>query len=114
MCGKPLLEEIKRRRLVTADGDSPCTTFAVGDEDIACLTVQTNESSEPFGGVGGFGSSSSLIHGVNDGTVIAEGSTINKFSFVIQIRNCSRCGQVQYISCTCFQCGLPRRLCWRA
>ena len=97
MCNNPFLEEIERRGLVTTDGDPPCATFTVSDENIACLTIQTNESTETFGGIGGFGSSSSLIHGVNDSTVIVEGSTINEFGFVIQIRNCSGVGRVQYI-----------------
>ena len=92
MRGKPFLKEVERMRLVTADGNAPCATFTVSDKNIACLTIQTNKSSKTFGGVGGLGSSSSMIHGVNDSTIIIESSTINEFSFVIQICNGSRHG----------------------
>ena len=82
MCSKPLLEEIKRRRLVTSDGDTPCTTLTIRNEDITCLAIDTNKTSEAFGGIGGL-RSSGLIHGVNDSTIIIESSTINELSLVI-------------------------------
>ena len=72
-------------------------TFTVHNENIAGLAVDTNETLEMFGGIGGLGSSSSLVHGIYDGTTMIESSTFNQFSFIIKISNCGRLGQIQYI-----------------
>ena len=77
-------------------GHTPCATFMVHNENTAGLAIDTNKTSETFGGVGGLGSSSSLVHGIYDGTVMIKSSTINEFSFVVKIHNCGRLGWIQY------------------
>ena len=80
-----------------SDGNVPCATLTICNENVTGFSVDANEASETLGGIGSFGSGSSLIHGVNDGTIMIESSTINEFSFVIEICNCCGLGWIQYI-----------------
>ena len=75
------------------DGNMPCTTLMTCNENTTSFAVDTNETSKASVGIGSF-CSSSLIHGFNDGTVRVKSSTINEFSFVINVCNGPRLGQM--------------------
>ena len=97
MCGKPLLEEVERRRLVSLNADLPCTTLMICNEDVTSLIIDTHKTSETLGFISSFCSSGGLIHGFNDGTSGITSSVINKFSFVVNICNCHRLRRMQDI-----------------
>ena len=80
----------------TSDGDTPHATFMIHDENMTCFTIDANKMLEMFSGIGSCGSSS-LIHGVNDGTVMIKSGTINEFSFIINICNHGGLGQIQCV-----------------
>ena len=106
MCSTPLPPEIERQRLVTLCGNMPCATLIICNENVTSFSIDANETSETFSGIGVFGGSSSLVHGFNDGTVIIKSSTINEFSFNVKICNCCRLGWIQRI----ILCMFPMRV----
>ena len=77
------------------DGNTPCATLTICDENVTSFAIDTNEMSKAFGGIGSFCGSSSLIHGFNDGVIRVESGAINEFSFVVNICNGCRLGQIQ-------------------
>ena len=48
MSSQPLFEEIEWGILGATHGDFPCTAFAISDENIACLTIDTFETTVAF------------------------------------------------------------------
>ena len=112
MCGKPLLEEIKRRGLVTSDGNMPGTSLVICNENMTSFAIDTNETSKAFGvafaaftaaAVWSMGSMMSLL---GSRAVPSISSVFSSTSKMV-----ANFGRFSAQFCVCFQCGLPRRLC---